>query len=319
MKKRYPIDERGLVPINGAMLDFRIRGTRADNPVLLVLHGGPGMCDRHFVMRDQAPLADVCTLVCVDQRGAGRSYTAAQAKRGMDMELLIKDARAIVEHLCERFHQEKIYIVGHSYGSFLGVLLCQRHPERIAGYVGIGQLANGPENERISYAFVLDEAKKRGDRKALADLERIGAPKDGLYASLDELMVQRDYMSKYGGETHGKPEPLIRSVVLPILRSPEYTLLDLIRYAKGAFYNLRELWQEIISCDFITTVPSLAVPVYITQGRYDINTPSELARAWFDALEAPKKEWITFEESAHCPIREEAAHWNAQVRRLLFS
>lgn len=316
MKKLYPIDERTKVAINGTMLDFRIRGTRPDNPVVLFLHGGPGMCDRHFVMRHQAPLADVCTLVCVDQRGAGRSYTDAQAKRNLDVDTVVEDARAMVEYLRERFHQEKIYIVGHSYGSFLGVLLCQRHPEHIAAYLGLGQLANGPENERLSYEFVLNEANRRGDKKAVAALTRIGAPKQGLYASLDDLMVQRNYMTKYGGETRGKPEPLLRSVILPILRSPEYTLADLLRYANGTFYNLRQLWQAIVTSDFLTTVRSLDVPVYITQGRYDINTPSELARAWFDALEAPHKQWVWFENSAHCPIREEAALWNDTLRLL---
>ncbi len=319
MKKRYAIDEHLKVPVNGTELDIRIRGTSAANPVLLFLHGGPGMCDRHFIMRDQALLADVCTLVCFDQRGSGKSYTRAQAKREMDTDTVVEDARIVVEYLCDRFRRDRIHIVGHSYGSYLGVLLCQRYPQRIAAYVGMGQLADGPENERLSYEFVLREAEKRRDKKALADLKRIGAPKNGLYASLDDLMVQRNYMTKYGGETHGRSEPLFRSVVLPILRSPEYTLFDLARYANGTFYNLRQLWQPVATSNFIESVHSLDVPVYITQGRHDLNTPSELARAWFDALEAPKKEWIWFENSAHCPIREETERWNAVIRERLFS
>lgn len=314
MKKEYPIDEHLEVPINGTTLDFRIRGTSAANPVVLFLHGGPGVCDRHFVLRDQAPLTDVCTLVCVDQRGAGKSYTREQAKTEMDAETVVEDARICVEYLCGRFRKEKVYLVGHSYGSYLGVLLCQQHPRHIAAYVGIGQLADGAENERISYDFVWREAQKRGDKKAIAELKRIGAPKKGLYKSLDDLTVQRNYMTKYGGAAHGESESIFRSMVLPVLRSPEYTLFDLAKYARGAYYNLRELWKPVIGCNFIESVRSLDVPVFITQGRHDRNTPPELAKKWFDALDAPMKEWIWFENSAHSPIREEAALWNETIR-----
>ncbi|NLI53349.1 MAG: alpha/beta hydrolase [Clostridiales bacterium] len=314
MKRRYPIDEHLKLSLNGTTLDFRIRGTNEQNPVLLFLHGGPGVCDRHFVLEDQAPLTDVFTLACFDQRGSGKSYTREQAARHMDMETVLGDAVAAVDWLLARFRQEKLYLVGHSYGSYLGVLLCQRIPEKIAAYTGVGQLADGAENERISYEFVLDEAEKRGDRKALKDLARIGTPKNGYYASLDDLMVQRNLMTKYGGAAHGKKESLITSMVLPILRSPEYTLLDIARYANGAFYNLRELWKPVIGCDFIESAAKLSMPVFITQGRHDRNTPPELAKRWFDALDAPKKEWVWFEESAHSPIREEADRWNEVLR-----
>lgn len=314
MKKTFPIDERLLVPVNGAALDLRLRGTKEENPVVLFLHGGPGVCDRHFVLEDQSPLTDVCTLACFDQRGSGRSYTRAQAAQKMTLDEVVEDARQMAEYLCGRFHQEKLYIVGHSYGSFLGVTLCQRAPERIAAYVGLGQLADGPENERISYEFVWNEAQKRGDKKAIADLLRIGAPVNGFYKSLDDLTVQRNYMTKFGGAAHGESQSIFASMVLPVLRSPEYTLPDLLKYARGAYYNLRQLWEPVIACKFLETVPKLTMPVYITQGRFDLNTPPELAKAWLDALDAPKKEWIWFENSAHSPIREEKERWNAVFR-----
>jgi pimeloyl-ACP methyl ester carboxylesterase len=297
---------------------IHIKGEDESNPVLLFLHGGPGVCDRHFVLDDQAPLTDICTLVCFDQRGAGKSYTRAQAAQHMDIELVLGDAIAAIDWLRDRFHQEKIYLAGHSYGSFLGVTLCTRVPEKIAAYIGTGQLANGAENERISYAFVLDEATKKGDKKALEALARIGAPVDGFYRSLDDLTVQRNLMTKFGGAAHGKKESMISSMALPILRSPEYSLLDIAGYAKGAYYNLRELWREVITCKFDQSVKQLGVPVFITQGRHDRNTPPEIAKAWFDALEAPKKEWIWFEESAHSPIREEKEKWNETVRTRVF-
>ena len=314
VKQRYPIDEHRILPVEGTQLDIRIRGTKESNPVVLFLHGGPGACNRHAVLVDQAPLADDCTIVCLDQRGAGKSYTAAQAKQSMNMATTVEDVRCVVDMLRERFRQEKVYIVGHSYGSFLGVLFSAQYPEKVAAYVGIGQLANGAENERISYEFVQNEARKRGDKQALRNLERIGPPKDGMYATLNDLMTQRNLMTKYGGAAHGKKEGLISSLVLPVLRSPEYTSKDLVNYARGQFYNMHQLWREVVSCDFISDVKKLNVPVYLTIGRYDGNTPPEIAKRWFDALEAPKKEWVWFEESAHSPIAEESARWNDVFR-----
>lgn len=319
MKATYPIDTCEFVPINGTRLNVRIRGTKETNPVLLFLHGGPGICDRHWVLKYQSGLADVCTMVCYDQRGSGKSYTYAHGKDKMNVAMVVEDARQMVDYLCGRFHQYKIYIVGHSWGSCLGTLLAQKHPEHIAKYVGMGQLANGPENERISYEFVLEEATKRNDKKALADLARIGAPVNGLYRSLDDLQVQRDYMTKFGGGGYKESESLLKSLILPLLLSPEYTLLDLPKYAEGAYYNLRELWDEVATSNFQETVKELQVPVLITQGRHDQNTPSALARAWYDALTAPEKDWVWFEESAHSPIKEEPARWGQVIREKLFS
>ena len=317
--KKYPIDEKEVLEVNGTKLHLRIRGTRADNPVLLFLHGGPGMCDRHWVLKYQSGLSDVCTLVCYDQRGAGKSYTKEQAAQSMTVDAVVEDARCVVEHLCEKFHKDKIYIVGHSWGSMLGTLLCQKYPEHIAAYVGMGQLADGPENERISYEFVHNMAERRNDQKALRDLDRIGTPVNGLYRSIADLQVQRDYMTKYGGGAYGKKDSLLADVIIPLVLTPEYTLPDLVRYAKGTYYNLDELWDEVATSSFLKTVPKLDMPVYITQGRHDRNTPSELAVQWYDQLDAPHKEWVWFEQSAHSPIKEEPARWGQIIREKLFS
>jgi len=317
MKQKYAIDTKEAVPINGTNLHIRIRSGNADNPVVLFLHGGPGVCDRHWVLKYQSGLADVCTMVCWDQRGSGKSYTSQQGKQTMTIDQVIEDARLLVEYLCQRFHQEKLILVGHSWGSFLGTVLMSRYPEHIAAYIGMGQLADRPDNERISYEFVYNEAQKRGDKKAIADLERIGAPQNGLYASLDDLVVQRDYMTKFGGGDHKESSSIWTSVIIPILLSPEYSLLDMPKYAKGAFYCLRQLWSDVATSSFRRDITSVKVPVYITQGRHDQDTPSELARDWFDALDAPHKEWFWFEESGHSPIKEESAAWNGVVRDII--
>jgi hypothetical protein len=147
----------------------------------------------------------------------------------MNMDTCVEDARLVVDYLRERFHQEKIYVVGHPTAAFSGVLLCVKYPRnrRLRWH---RQLANGAENERISYEFVLNEAQRRKDAKALKDLARIGWPQQGMYASLDDLMTQRNLMTKYGGAAHGKKDGLISSLVLPVCarrstRSPTCTAM----------------------------------------------------------------------------------------------
>lgn len=311
---RYALDERSVVTLNGARQSIRLRSADTANPVLLFLHGGPGICDRHRVLKFHSGLADVATLAMWDQRGAGKSYNAQQAKRTMSIETMVEDAAALVEHLCGRFGKEKVYIVGHSWGSLLGTLLAQKYPGRIAAYVGMGQVTDLPENERLSYEFVTGEAQKRADTKGIAELNRIGAPVNGQYRTLDDLILQRNYLSKYGGGVYNAKESIWTSMMLPLIRSNEYTPADWVRYAKGSFYSLRQLWGEIVGLNFMESVPRLDVPVYITQGRHDLNAPSALARAWFDQLEAPYKEWIWFEQSAHSPIVEEPALWQNVIR-----
>lgn len=319
-KQSYTTDYKEIVTLGGAPSHIRVRGTNDENPLLLFLHGGPGVSDRHWVLKYQSGLADVCTMVCWDQRGSGKSYSRAQSREEMTIDLMARDAEELVEYLCEKFGKEKLYIVGHSWGSVLGVLLAQRKPGRIAAYVGMGQVVDLDENERLAYKFVWDEANRRGDKKAIRDLERIGEPVDGSYGSLKNLITQRNIMTKYGGGTYNETENIWKSVIIPVLTSPEYSLPDLIRYAKGSYYCLGQLWDEMtVSIRFNETVKAFDMPVYITQGVHDENTPSSIAKKWFDNLQAPHKEWIPFEESAHSPIKEEPELWGKAIRERLFN
>ena len=313
----YALDEKLVLPIGGVPQSIRIRSTDPELPVLLFLHGGPGVCDRHWVLRDQSDLALFATMVCWDQRGAGLSWSRKLRGKDMTVGRMIEDAHDLVAYLKRRFSKTSVYIVGHSWGSILGTLLTQKYPGDVAAYIGMGQFVNGAENERLSYEFVLREAEKRGDRKALRELERIGWPKEGHYGSIGDLMVQRNLMTKYGGEDYGESDGIMKAMIVPILKSPEYELRDLWKYYKGAFFCLENMWDEVVDLAFDRTVPSLDVPVYLTEGRHDQNTPIPIAKAWFDRLKAPRKEWIWFESSAHSPIKNEPIRWGNEVRRIV--
>lgn len=319
---KYILDEKRYIPVNGSEQHIHIRSNIPEGPVLLFVHGGPGVCDRSWVMPVQSQyLADSCVMVCWDQRMAGKNYRSELSGETMTLEQQVEDMHAVILYLLERFHKEKLTIVGHSWGSILSCLYLPRYPETIAAYVGMGQFVDGPKNELMSYEFVVNYAKEHKSEKALRDLAAIGAPVDGMYAGgLDALMIQRDYMTKFGGGCYRHKEGIIKSVVVPFLTSGEYHLIpDLYRYAKGSYYCLRQLWPQVVQLHFGETLKKVEVPVYIFQGEHDQNTPTVLAREWFDALEAPYKEWVPFSLSAHSPIKEEPELWGNTLRQKLFS
>lgn len=316
----YLIDEVFDLEINGDLQNLHIRGNSEANPVVLFVHGGPGVCDRSWVMPVQSPLlADSFTMVCWDQRMAGKSYRKRNADKPMSLDQVVEDMHQVVTYLCGRFGKKKIYIVGHSWGTVLSCLYLPVHPEKIAAYVGMGQFVNGARNELLSYEFVVNYAKTHNDAKALRDLEKIGAPVDGNYAGgIDALMVQRNYMTKFGGGSWKEKENIYNSVLKPFLTSGEYRIIpDLYRYYKGSFHSLNKLWGDVVSLKFDETVLHLDVPVFLFQGDHDENTPTVLAKAWFDALEAPRKEYVPFAESAHSPIKEEPELWGAALKEKL--
>lgn len=313
----FAIDLSENVEINSCIQNIRIRTRSLSYPVLLFLHGGPGVTDRHLVLKSCEGLYDCCTLVCWDQRGCGKSFTPESLDESFDIDTFVEDARQVVEYVCMRLGKQKVYIVGHSWGSILGVLLAQRHPERIAAYIGMGQFCEGEENELLSYEFVLSEAERLGDRRAVRRLRGIGAPVEGRYRSKKDMRVQRDYLTRYGGGCWKKREGIVRSILLPLVKTPEYRLTELPGMVKGLLHSQECLVDAVVALDFLRDVPELTVPVVLTEGRHDQNTPASIAGRWFDALKAPEKRWIWFEESAHSPLHEEPELWCAEVRAAL--
>ncbi len=320
--KKYLIDTSEKVMINGSEYYLRIRSQNALNPVVLFLHGGCGAADRPFIMKWNSPLAEKCTVVAWDQRGAGIAYNAKVAKTQiLTKELYIEDTHNVVQYLKERFHKDKIIIVGHSFGSQLGVWYSQRYPEDVESYVGIGQVVDAKKNEELSYAFTLQEAKKRNDKRALKVLLEIGPPVNGFYKD-DKMLVQRNYLNKFGGILYGKYG---NSVLNTLPKIPcmfkEYSFKTMLNYVKANVYCLSQpLGQEKVN--FMHEVTELKVPVFLFMGRHDYNTVYDLAKEWFDRLQAPYKKFITFEKSGHTPQWEESEKWNRcfekEVLGLLF-
>ena len=303
------------VELGGLKQWICVRGESVDKPLLLVLHGGPGDAEVIPFRRYDEGLEKDFIVVHWDQRGAGKSFSPSIPKDSMTVERIISDAHELVGYLKKSFGKEKIYLLGHSWGSMLGALLASRYSEDFHAYIGMGQFVCMEDNERLNYEFTLFEARRRRDRKAIALLERIGPPEKGLYhGDWMNVLKQRTYLKKYGGVFHG-----ISAFDMQIgsyIRTTEYRDLSLFSYFKASQSSLRALWPEMPRFDLSLDAAEFRTPVYLFLGRYDWCTPSSLAADWLSGISAPAKDILWFEESAHCPAFEEPEKFMAAMARI---
>ncbi len=317
----YALDKSEIVSINSTKYYLRIRTCNTDNPVVLFLHGGCGSPDRAQVMKYQSPLATNFTLVAFDQRGSGYAYNKKEAKTlDLTKEIYVNDVHNVVDYLKQKFNKQKIIIVGHSFGSVLGVWYVQQYPNDVLAYVGVGQCVDYIENEKLSYAWTLQEAEKVGDNKSVAILKRIGAPlNNGKYKNEHQkcLMKQRAVLHKLGGATYSNRKPYWQELLfheVPIMLK-EYSFCGMIKYVKGLSYSPNTTLAKT-NPDFMNTAKKLDVPVYLLLGHHDMNCVYTLAEKWFEQLEAPDKKIVWFESSAHSPQWEESDKWNDKFNEL---
>lgn len=289
------------VKLGGLEQSILIRGKDIANPILLFLHGGPGYPQISFARKYQRTLEDSFVVANWDQRGSGMSYLSSIPKESMNRAQFIEDTKKLMDYLCERYQKEKIYLVGHSWGTELGLYVIDKYPEKVAAFISVGQVVNGIESEVISYDYVLEMANKNNDQKTLDDLIRIGRPpyKDNVI----DTATQRRLLSKYEGVE--RKVNTLKNIILGSIFSPEYTGIDGIKFALGNKFSADTMWGHNVDLDFIRDMPEVKVPIYFCAGRYDYNTPSKLTEKYYNQIIAPDKEFIWFEESAHFPLFEE--------------
>lgn len=294
-KKIESIDYSEMISVGGIDQYIQITGDDINNPIILFLHGGPGFAQSSFANQYQNKLIEHFVVVNWDQRGAGKSYTDDIAKDTMHIVQFISDTDGVVSYLLEKFNREKIYLVGHSWGSILGLMTVKRHPEKFYAYIGIGQVINSTKGEEISYEFILDEAKNSNNTKALNEIMDIGYPP---YNNMKNLSIERKWVTNFGGS--------FRNVNVYKALEESLDKDDYIGHQKGTAFSVSNLLPEIMKIDFFESIKEIKVPAYFCMGRYDYHTPSQMVEEYIKVLKAPKKELVWFEESAHNPNFEES-------------
>jgi pimeloyl-ACP methyl ester carboxylesterase len=287
-----------------------IRGESLTNPPLILLHGGPGLSETPLFRRFNSALEKAFTVVYWDQRGSGKSFDRKIPRSSLTVEQFVSDLDELVEAVRRRTGRGQVAIFGHSWGSALGVLYTARFPEKVSAYAGSGQVGDWPAAEAASYAIVLREAERLNNAKALKELREIGPPPH----TARELWTERTWLQRLEGKISLKA---LWDFGRPFLTGPEYTAWDLPGVLRGFRWSLDVMWDEVSKINLRETVPALQVPVFFLLGRRDHWVPPEISVEYFDALTAPSKKLVWFEESGHEPFMDEPAKFNASMVELV--
>jgi len=298
------IDEREAVQVGDTIQWIRVRGEDSSNPVLLLIQQGPGlpMINETHRFEHLLGLERAFTVVYWDQRGCGRSLRDRESQADISVNRMVGDAVSMLELLQGRFGGTT-FVAGFSLGATIGALAAARRPDLVATLVAVGMDIDGAAAGTSAYDFALSSARQRGNRRASRQLEAIGPPP---HLEVKQFATRVRWATNFGGvasnETYGS---LARGLVTSLVRSPDYSAADVMRTVRGISATQAALLPELANMDLARTLPRIEVPVVIVQGRLDRVAPGEAAQWYADSVEAPSKQLVWFENSAHTPHLEE--------------
>ncbi|HSO04355.1 MAG TPA: alpha/beta hydrolase [Candidatus Limnocylindrales bacterium] len=307
-QRRRPGDgraERVTIPVNGVEQGMFLQLREPGSPVLLFLHGGPGMPECWLARRHPTRLHEAFTVAWWEQRGAGLSYHPDIPAGTMTVEQFIDDTITVAQYLCRRFEVDKVHLMAHSWGSFIGLQAAARAPELFHTYIGMAQATHQIASEQQAYHFMLEAYRAQGDQRMVRRLER--SPVTGTIPLPRGYEAVRDpAMHRLGvGTTHDMGS-VVTGIFLPSLASPDYTPAEKVNLWRGRrFSRSFGLWEQMLATDLTTVITRLPIPAYFLHGRHDQTVSYQLTKAYAGHLDAPLVGFYTFEHSAHSPAFEE--------------
>jgi pimeloyl-ACP methyl ester carboxylesterase len=297
------ISEKIHIDINGFRQGMFIMSKDSTKPVLLLLHGG--MPEYFLTKKYPTGLEEHFTVIWWEQRGSGISYSDSIPPETLTLEQMIADVLAITKYLCLRFGKDKIYIMGHSGGSFIGIQAAARAPELFHAYIGVAQISNQLKSEELAYNYMLQKYKESGNNKMVRKLE--ATPVSMNEGTPAKYLALRDMaMHSLGIGTTHRMHSVLTGIFLASLTCRDYTLLEKVTMWRGKSRSgVSCLWNTMLTTDLSLQVSGLAVPVYFFEGIFDYTCSYAEAKSYFNILKAPVKGFYTFKESAHSPHLEE--------------
>jgi pimeloyl-ACP methyl ester carboxylesterase len=290
------IDEGSYVKIGGIDQWITIRGEDRKNPVLLFLHGGPGDATNPWGYAGFRTWLKYFTVVQWDQRGAGRTLgrNGAASASTITIDRMVQDGVELTELLSKRLQKDKIVLVGHSWGSILGVFMAKARPQLFYAFVGTGQVADPLRNYAVAYAALVERASRESNSRALQELNEVGPPpyKDG-----KGFGVQRKWANLFEGA-----DVFIKSTVGFALTAPGYSVADINDWLEGQVLSGEHLVPKTSLLDPKLLGGEFALPVFVIQGAEDFTTPTSLAKAYLNSLQAPRKAFATIEGAGHFAV-----------------
>lgn len=312
------IQESVTIDINGIQQELSIRGENTSNPVILFLHGGPGNPVGYFDYVWQPELNKDFTIVSFDQRGCGRTYyTNPEAE--VSRELILEDIDGIVEYLKQRFGQEKIVIMGHSWGTTLGTMYAYSHPEKVSSYIGIGQVVNIYKGEEVAYKEAIKRANIHNDNEYI-EVFKENYDQFCINGKIDDAFITyRNMQPKY---LKGNKEKAMMTLAPAFLTSPTLKLQDakwfLIDSNKVLLDETNTLTKSLFEFN-ANDMLEYEVPMYFISGGSDYITPFQLVEEYCESITAPDKKMIIIEGTGHNPYLDLPEVFVQKVRSLLKS
>ena len=319
-KLKNSISEKIFLDINGAKQGMFIKSKNLDNPIILYLHGG--MPDYFLTEKYPTHLEDNFTIVWWEQRNCGISYNSNTSGKITSLEQLVDDTIELTEYLLKRFGKEKIYLMGHSGGTFLGVYVIDKMPGLYYAYIGIAQMSDQISSEKIAYEYILNHYKETKNQKMIEYFQSISF-NDQNKTPEKYLKIRDIEMHKLGIGTMRNIKNIITDLFLPSLYFSEYTIPEKfdLWYGKSKS-GISQNWEKMTHTNLIETRNNFKIPVYFFHGLYDYTCSYELAKKYFEKINAPLKGFYTFDQSAHSPLFEEPEKinriLNSDVKNLRF-
>ena len=295
------------VRIGGIEQWVSIRGRDRRNPVLLVIHGGPGYVLMPMSWWSTRDWEEYFTVVQWDQRGSGKTYLLNDPRKvgpTMTLARTIADAEEMTEWLRKELGKKKIFLLAHSAGTSVGLQMAERHPEWLYAYIGVGEMADMPESERRGWRFAVDAARRTRNSQAVRELDAI-APYfvPGHPNPLKDVFTERKWISVFGGTMAFRDGSKADTDLGEL--SPDYTDREIPHLWDGNKFTERYILAEVLNHDW--SVPNLDCPVIFFAGRHDYIANSQVLAEWFERLKSPSKQFVWFENSGHMPMTEEPA------------
>jgi pimeloyl-ACP methyl ester carboxylesterase len=290
------IDEARYVAVGGLEQWITIRGEDRKNPVLLFLHGGPGDATNPWGYAGFRSWLRSFTVVQWDQRGAGRTLgrNGPSLAPTITIDRMVQDGIELAELLRKELQKDKIVLVGHSFGSILGVLMAKARPDLFYAYVGTAQVGDEVRNYAVAYTDLLKKAEILRDPRAIRELKEIGPPP---YANGRGYGVQRKWSNLFEGA-----DRFIYSMFGLALTAPGYSLRDISEWAEGQDVSAQRLLPQTSMLGPQALGGAFALPVFVIQGAEDFTTPTSLARSFLNSLRAPRKAFVAVEGGGHFAV-----------------
>lgn len=302
------IAELTTVELGGQQQSILVRASDPDDPVLLYLSGGPGQSDLGYGRVLLEPLVADFVVVVWDQRGTGTSYGALDPSETLTLDQAVADTIQLSSLLADRFDEERIYLLGESWGSTLGVLAAQERPDLFHAYIGSGQMVSQRVTDQIIWRDLLAHADRTGNGELYDQVLTFGEPpyRDAPWSNSIVMghypLLETAYTPPAAYIERGEGSGIGPYGVL----ASEYGLVDKVNALRGLLDTFSLMYPQLQDLDFRVDVPALDLPVYVLDGEHELRGRRDLALEWFEGLSAPSKELVTYADAGHSVVFEQA-------------